>query len=121
MTYSQRKMYIAQRKAKMYRIKAMVCNIFVAVSAINIFGSCLSVLNSPIYFLLNSAVNVIIIRICYMKAANLEIKSQRVLKDCKRKLKKLRNEAVDDNIIYVDFSSGKYPNYKKDNINSEII
>lgn len=119
MNYRQRKMAAAQRKAKKYKLEALIHNLIVALSAINIFGNCISAVISPIYFLLNAAISIIIIRICYTEAAGLEKKASRTIRDCQRKLGGLKCEKT-ENIIHVDFDFKRKSGVKFES-NSDII
>lgn len=120
MNYKQRKMAIAQKEAKRYSLKALMYNLVVVLSSINILGSCMAAVSSPIYFLLNTAISIIVIRTCYREAVCLEKKSARVIRDCQRKLRSLKSENVPNNIIHINFDFKKNV-YLKSKSTSDII
>lgn len=110
MNYSQRKNYRVRKKAKKYMNRSFICDIFVVLAGINIFGSYISIFISFPYFICSLIASLIIMAVSYNVSARFEAKANRLLKNINNsKEKKIEIFQVSlsdsNNIIKVDFKN----------------
>ena len=126
MSYQERKMYRAKKRAGKYLKKSHAFDFLVALGSVNILGSYISVFISLNYFLLSVSLSLCVIIISFKLSRYFEEKAESIISDAARELydsemaSQRKNDNINDNIIEVDFKKGKFRSYIGD-ANDEII
>ena len=113
MSYQERKIYRAKKKAGKYRKKSYIFNFLVALSSINILGSYASIFISPKYFFLSVLFNICIIVISFNLSSYCEDEADSIISEALKapSASSVDEECKDNNIIEVDFKKRECRSY----------